>query len=91
MNGKVGMEYLNVVQNVKGMIGMKTVKSGTKNWIRYHGVHHAGYVRQMRSVHFGLGSAESYDSVEVIWPAGKSTLLPGGRTNQTITVRYDGE
>jgi len=67
------------------------VKSGTKNWIRYHGVHHAGYVRQMRSVHFGLGSAESYDSVEVIWPAGKSTLLPGGRTNQTITVRYDGE
>jgi len=28
MNGKVGMEYLNVVQNVKGMIGMKTKQKG---------------------------------------------------------------
>jgi len=67
------------------------VRSGTKTWIRYHGAHHAGYVRQMRSVHFGLGSADRYDSIEVIWPAGKSTLLPGGRLNRTLTVSYDGE
>lgn len=67
------------------------VKSGEKTWIRYHGAQHAGYVRQMRSVHFGLGAVDRYDSIEVIWPAGKSTILSGGPTNQTITVRYNGE
>jgi len=67
------------------------VKSGERTWIRYHGAQHAGYVRQMRNVHFGLGPLDHYDSVEVIWPAGKRTILPGGPANRTVTARYGGD
>lgn len=38
-------------------------------------------------LHFGLGDAESVDSLRVIWPDGRSQLLVAVAARQTITLR----
>lgn len=38
---------------------------------------------------FGLGSAKSYEEIVVRWPSGKVTTLPGGRSNQRLTIREE--
>jgi serine/threonine protein kinase len=68
-----------------------TVRSGRDTWVRIQGVQHAGYFRQMRSVHFGLGKVRRYDSIEVVWPSGERTTLPGGPTDRTVVVRHPAE
>jgi hypothetical protein len=37
--------------------------------------------------HFGLGAAERYDAIEVIWPDGSAEEFPGGPTDRQITLR----
>ena len=39
-------------------------------------------------LHFGLGSANIIDSLEVIWPDGNYELLKNVKANQVLTVRY---
>ena len=38
-------------------------------------------------LHFGLGETTQLDSVEVIWPDGRTQLLTGVKTNQQLTLR----
>jgi enediyne biosynthesis protein E4 len=38
-------------------------------------------------VHFGLGAASNYDSVEVDWPGGKIERFAGGRANQILVLQ----
>jgi hypothetical protein len=37
--------------------------------------------------HFGLGQADKYDSIEVIWPDGKTETFPGGSADRLLTVK----
>ncbi len=38
-------------------------------------------------VHFGLGSAADFQSLEVIWPGGQRERFGGGKANRTINVQ----
>jgi hypothetical protein len=38
-------------------------------------------------VHFGLGSVEHVDRMDVLWPDGKEEVFPGHRANQAIVLR----
>ncbi len=65
--------------------------------LRYSGqqqFHHHTVYRGYKStventIHFGLGTLASVDSVEVTWPDGRYQLLQEVPTNQTLTVRYE--
>ncbi|MEM1178743.1 MAG: CRTAC1 family protein [Acidobacteriota bacterium] len=37
--------------------------------------------------HFGLGTADRYDAIEVRWPDGSVSEHPGGETNRTLTLK----
>jgi hypothetical protein len=37
---------------------------------------------------FGLGSDDRIDTLQVTWPDGKSQVITGEKTNQTITLKY---
>ncbi|UII25489.1 VCBS repeat-containing protein [Fulvivirga maritima] len=39
-------------------------------------------------LHFGLGSLTAVDSLEVIWPDGKSQLIKNVESDQTLTLNY---
>ncbi len=38
-------------------------------------------------MHFGLGDAASYDSIEVTWPGGARERFSGGAVNRIVTIR----
>jgi hypothetical protein len=38
-------------------------------------------------LHFGLGSAQRYESLEIRWPSGRVETLAGGAANRTLIVR----
>jgi enediyne biosynthesis protein E4 len=38
-------------------------------------------------VHFGLGAARSYDSIEVLWPDGTKETFPGGPADRFLELR----
>ena len=42
-----------------------------------------------RSAHFGLGSWDSADRIEIAWPSGGSTILDGIRANQLLEISRD--
>lgn len=47
-----------------------------------------GYLSSVPPVlHFGLGEAETVDSLTIIWPGGKRQILTGVRADQTITMK----
>jgi hypothetical protein len=37
-------------------------------------------------LHFGLGSAASFDRIEVLWPSGLLELFPGGPGDRFISL-----
>jgi hypothetical protein len=36
--------------------------------------------------HFGLGTAERVDRIEVVWPSGKTEVISGATANETVTI-----
>ena len=48
-----------------------------------------GYLSSVEHyLHFGLGSIENVDSVEVVWPDGKYQLIQHVKANQVLNVSY---
>ncbi|HEY6210019.1 MAG TPA: VCBS repeat-containing protein [Gemmatimonadales bacterium] len=69
-------------------IGSKLILTagGQKQYI-YHSPYR-GYMSTMDDrVHYGLGHAKRVDSLEVIWPDGRSQLLTGLDVDRMVTVR----
>jgi hypothetical protein len=48
-----------------------------------------GYLAQSQFLHFGLGTANTIDSLIVKWPSGRTTILTNVAANQTLTVNED--
>ncbi|MBX2870630.1 MAG: VCBS repeat-containing protein [Saprospiraceae bacterium] len=48
-----------------------------------------GYLSSVEPIlHFGLGTINSIDKIEVTWPDGKSSVLTNTPTNQTLIINY---
>ncbi len=47
------------------------------------------YSTSEQAVHFGMGSREVADSLVVLWPNGKKTVIPNLRTNQLVNLDMD--
>ena len=70
---------------------------GSKLWIFFGGqVQYLEHnpVRGFQSsveprIHFGLGDESIIDSVYILWPDGKSQVLPDLAVNQQVTINYD--
>ncbi|HKB15005.1 MAG TPA: CRTAC1 family protein, partial [Planctomycetota bacterium] len=63
--------------NRDGCAAKVTVEAGGKRQVRFA---RAGYSFQSSNdprVHFGLGNAERVDSVEILWPSGRSERIEG--------------
>lgn len=69
-------------------IGTKLIlKDGGKTQYKYFSPYR-GYISTMENIiHFGLGSEELIDSLEIIWPDGKYQLLKDVQSDQLISVR----
>jgi len=37
--------------------------------------------------HFGLGDAQTYDAIEVLWPGGSRESFPGGKVNRIVPLK----
>jgi hypothetical protein len=65
-----------------------TVVSGESRWIRPANPGSSYCSSHDPRVHFGLGSAERVDRVEVLWPDGSVESFEGGAVNQFRVLQY---
>lgn len=72
--------------NVRGYGSKLILKNkGQKQYI-YH-TPYRGYMSTMDDrIHFGLGEAVTVDSLEIIWPDGRTQLLTNVESNQILTL-----
>lgn len=62
------------------------LSAGNEKQYIYH-TPYRGYMSSMdHKIHFGLGSADQVDTLQVTWPDGSSQILTNLETNQLLTV-----
>ncbi|NIP87285.1 MAG: hypothetical protein GTO03_17695, partial [Planctomycetales bacterium] len=67
---------------------LRLVAGGEQQYI-YH-TPYRGYQSSVDGrVHFGLGDAQRVDSLEVMWPDGRSQLLTDLPVDRVVTVRQE--
>src|SRR5581483_6002078 len=64
-----------------------TVRADSRRWINWVNPGSSYLCGSDPRAHFGLGSLERFDSIEVHWPDGSRELFPGGKADQQITLR----
>lgn len=70
---------------------------GAKVYLKYKGNLQFQYFTPFRGflsssepyLHFGLGNIRTVDSLEVIWPDGKSEIVKNVKANQVLTLKYN--
>jgi hypothetical protein len=62
------------------------VRAAGRNWVRTLQASGGYLCSQDSRAHFGLGSATSFDAVEVRWPDGQREVFPGGPANLHLTL-----
>jgi hypothetical protein len=73
--------------NRRGIGSTLILTAGGRKQYLYHSPYR-GYMSTMDDrAHFGLGAASRVDSLEVIWPDGRSQLLTGIEADRLIVVR----
>ncbi|MEX2234437.1 MAG: CRTAC1 family protein, partial [Cyclobacteriaceae bacterium] len=90
----IGSNYLRIKlsgngQNRSGIGSKVTVRYAGKLQCRLKSVVRGFQSTMEDNLHFGLGSVEKADSVEVLWPDGKTSLLTDVKTNRLIGVTQD--
>lgn len=75
--------------NNRGLGSKVTLKHNGQNQYIYH-TPYRGYMSTMDDrIHFGLGDAAVVDSLEIIWPDGRSQTLTDIDANQIITLNQE--
>jgi hypothetical protein len=64
------------------------VRSGSNKYYRLKSPYQ-GNLAQSQLIHFGLGTANTIDSLIVKWPSGRTTILTNVAANQMLTVNED--
>ena len=63
--------------NKDGLGAKVTVAAGAKSYVKVHDGQ-SGYLSQsLYPLYFGLDDAEKVDQIDVLWPSGKSQVIPG--------------
>lgn len=84
-----GNNYLRIKLTGKNPLGSKvTIKASGKKQFIEHQICRGFQSSQENIVHFGLGKEKKADTLEVIWPDGKSSLLTNVSANQVLTIDY---
>src|SRR2546422_623043 len=74
--------------NRRGLGATVILTAGGQKQFLYHSPYR-GYMSTMDDrEHFGLGRATRVDSLEVIWPDGRSQILTGLEVDRMITIRH---
>lgn len=74
--------------NRSGLGSTVTLFYGENTQRKYHSPYR-GYLSTIENaLHFGLGSNERMDSIQVVWPDGKQQILRNVETNQDIVLEY---
>ncbi len=80
------VELEGVSSNRFGIGGVITVQAEGKRISKYnHGAQFLG--QSILPVHFGLGSAQMAERIEVLWPSGEVDVVENVEINQTIHLR----
>jgi hypothetical protein len=64
-----------------------TVWAGERRWVRWINPAYSYLASCDPRAHFGLGAAERYDRLRVLWPDGLAEEFPGGGTNRHIELK----
>ena len=78
------------VSNRDGIGARVSVDAGEITQIREVAAGGSNKSQNMLPVHFGLGSAEVVDSIEILWPSGKLQTLSNVAVNQYMVIREPG-
>jgi hypothetical protein len=74
--------------NRRGIGAQLIVTAGGEKQYRYHSPYR-GYMSSMETPeHFGLGKSKRVDSLEVLWPDGRSQVLRDLDADQMMTVKH---
>jgi hypothetical protein len=73
--------------NIRGLGSTVAVTGGGRRQYIYH-TPYRGYQSSMdHRIHFGLGTVQRVDSLEVVWPDGRSQVLTDLQVDRVVTVR----
>jgi enediyne biosynthesis protein E4 len=64
-----------------------TVRAGDRHWLRLLNPGYSYLCSNDPRAHFGLGQAERFDAIDVVWPDGSDEQFAGSATDQTIVLR----
>ncbi len=64
-----------------------TVIAGARRWVRLVQPGHSYLVSNDPRVHFGFGSINAIDRIQVVWPDGTDEIFPGGDSNRHLVLR----
>ncbi len=64
-----------------------TVRAGGRRWRRWLNPGSSYLCSNDPRAHFGLGTAERVDAVEVLWPDGAAEVFPGGAADRVVVLR----
>jgi len=83
------IELVGESPNSRGLGSTVTLSAGGKRQYIYHSPYR-GYLSTMdHRIHFGLGDAQSVDSLEVVWPDGRYQLLTDVQVDRVLTLRQE--
>ncbi len=63
------------------------VQAGERRWLRQIGPDGSYLCSSDARAHFGLGTADRVDAIEVRWPDGSAERFPGGPADRSIVLR----
>jgi hypothetical protein len=63
------------------------VKAGGRRWVRQISPAGSYLCSSDMRVHFGLGTADRVEAIEILWPDGSAECFPGGATNRSILLQ----
>jgi hypothetical protein len=90
-NGWITLDLEGTKKNRDGFGAKVTVKAGGKSWTAEARCPTSYLFQGDRRLHFGLGKAQTVDSIEIVWPGGRVQKLTSVRAGQVLKVKEPGE